>query len=237
MMTCYLSGAEYLRTRVRSIALLGIAAFVCSVASTQAAGDPVSSFHASDGPYASLRGGAVFLRDADVSSSPLGLPSGIVEAGFDPGFGVAGAVGYLWAFYKNDARLEVEVSYRENAIDEFNALDLPFSAAGDVSSFAVMANAYYDIYLSERWLSYLGVGIGGARISVDEASVAGIPIGSDEDTVFAYQFIVGFGYAVNPVMLLSIDYRYFATADPEFDVLIESEYGSHNLFFGVRFSF
>ncbi len=44
-------------------------------------------------------------------------------------------------------------------------------------------------------------------------------------------------YAVNPAMLLSIDYRYFATADPEFDVLIESEYGSHNLFFGVRFSF
>jgi len=42
-------------------------------------------------------------------------------------------------------------------------------------------------------------------------------IGSEDDTVFAYQIGAGAGYAVNKNITIDLKYRYFATEDPDFE--------------------
>ena len=59
--------------------------------------------------------------------------------------------------------------------------------------------------------------------------------------MFAYQLILGVSFAsveTLSVETLSVDlqYRYFATDDPEFDDL-DAEYSTHNLMIGLRQSF
>jgi opacity protein-like surface antigen len=58
--------------------------------------------------------------------------------------------------------------------------------------------------------------------------------------VFAYQFGVGLGYRLNPRMIVGVNYRYFGTTDPEFEVgsfTDEGEYQTHNIEVGLRYRF
>jgi len=44
------------------------------------------------------------------------------------------------------------------------------------------------------------------------------------------------GYAMNENVTLDLQYRYFATEDPEFGV-VDAEYATHNVYFGLRYNF
>ena len=75
----------------------------------------------------------------------------------------------------------------------------------------------------------------------DEGSISDIEadidlVGTEDDTVFAYQIAAGGSLAVNDRLSIDVQYRYFATEDPNFDGL-KAEYATHNLFFGLRFNF
>ena len=63
----------------------------------------------------------------------------------------------------------------------------------------------------------------------------------DSDTVFAYQLGVGLGYAITKVAILTIDYRFFGTLEPEYtDVSgasFSSDYFLHRVGIGVRLNF
>ena len=61
-------------------------------------------------------------------------------------------------------------------------------------------------------------------------------VGNEDDTVFAYQLAAGGSLTINKNLSVDLQYRYFATADPDFDGL-EAEYNTHNLIFGLRFTF
>lgn len=219
-------------------ALLGIAAFACSVSSAQAA----------EGPYVSFQAGGSFLSDADNVGAGL-----TIESSFDTGFGLAGAAGYS---FKNGIRLEGEVSYRRISLDKLTitndgglgvalgvgSLDgLSLSADGNVSALGFMANAFYDFRLGNSVKPYVGGGVGLARLSINDVAVLGVTIVDDDDTVFAYQVSGGVGFEVTPATTIFLDYRYFATADPSFsDVLgggFNSEYASHNVSVGLRYNF
>lgn len=54
--------------------------------------------------------------------------------------------------------------------------------------------------------------------------------------MFAYQVGAGVGYALTPQVTLDVKYRYFATADPDFDGT-DMEYASHNIYAGIRLDF
>ena len=82
----------------------------------------------------------------------------------------------------------------------------------------------------------MGAGIGFAGVSAEDLAAAGVSVSSYDDTVFAYQFGVGVGYAVEESVTLDFGYRYFATSDPEFNGA-EFEFESHNISFGVRIIF
>jgi opacity protein-like surface antigen len=170
--------------------------------------------------------GVVSLSDSSVSGPGV---SGDIE--FDTGYGL-GAVG---GFDYGTWRLEGELTYRANDIDQFSGFGL-LPVDGDVSSMALMANAYYDFRMvSPAFVPYIGGGLGGARIAVDASGV------DDDDIVFAYQFAAGIGFAVNKQVTLDLGYRYFATADQSFEVpgigTVDGEYKSHNVFLGARFNF
>jgi opacity protein-like surface antigen len=193
---------------------------------------------AAEGWYVSGQAGGSFVSDAALDD-PTGILAALgTEVEFEPGFSVAGSVGYGFDF---GVRVEGEVNYAENDIDQFEILGFSVDGDGDVSVIGFMANAWYDLDTGGPWTPYAGGGVGAAIISVNDAAILGIPLADDDDTVFAWQLGGGVGYEITPAWILSLDYRFFATADPDFTsvggVPFSSEYDSHRVSVGVRYTF
>ena len=197
-----------------------------------------------EGIYLEGRGGAVFLEDADNSGGGIS-----VDSEFDTGFAFGGAVGYA---HSSGFRGEVAVEYRQNDVDSLtlNTLNgvalggISGSADGDVSSVTGMVNGFFDIDLGGGFVPFLGAGIGIAHISADvDTTVAGVTanLTDDSDQVFAYQGIAGIAYHFTENVAASVQYSYLATSDPELDASgggsFDSEYESHNVMAGLRFTF
>lgn len=188
--------------------------------------------------YAGLQGGLNIMQDADASDS-----TGSGEIRTDEGFAVGGYAGYR---LDNGIRLEAEGTYRQNDLDELS-VDTVFSIPvggvtvpldGDVSSFAFMANIWFEPQVGEHWLPYIGGGIGGVYIDAD-ASSGGVSLIDDSTTVFGGQVGAGVGYAITSNVVVSLDYRFMVTADPEFDEVgtsdkLDAEYLNHSIMVGVR---
>jgi len=188
--------------------------------------------------------GMYFSANAGVSSDDE-YPSGSAfETSYDPGFNISGAIGYDYG----NIRAEGEIAYHSNDVDESSLLSgIVSNADGTISALSFMVNGYYDFHTQNFSLvPYLGVGIGVAHVNTD-FSVSGIPFSpfvDDSDTVFAYQFMAGFGVKVSPTITLTGGYRYFATTEPEFNdstgippTNFDSEYRNHEVNFGVRVMF
>ena len=153
------------------------------------------------------------------------------------GTAFSGVIGYRFA---GGLRIEGELGYRKAGFDEITLREpgslaalLPpeqrqepavleslkgtHPAEGDLSSVSLMVSLYYDIDLASGLKPYVGGGIGLSRVSM-KASTAGTQTTDDDDTVFAYQFGAGIGYGIGtwsgrPV-IVSLDFRHHATADP-----------------------
>ncbi|MEE8515291.1 MAG: outer membrane beta-barrel protein [Alphaproteobacteria bacterium] len=181
------------------------------------------------GGYASMSGGINLTNDSDITGTGINL-----TADFDNGWGLAGAVGYK---YPSGLRLEGEISFRDNEVDSVSGVT---TGSGDVSSFGFMANVLYD-FGNGKIVPYIGAGIGLAHVSFDAISPVGGSVVDDSDTVFAYQGIAGLAVPLNDLVALSLDYRYFATADPDTTTdsgtNVEGEYKNHTIMVGLRFSF
>ena len=169
-------------------------------------------------PYVSGNFGMVSLSDSTFSTG-----GGSAEVSFDSGFGFIAAVGNNF----EGLRGEVEIAYRTNDADKISAIGFSESTNGDFSSTAVMGNLLVDLAISESVRPFLGAGIGLANVDAD---------GDEDDTVFAYQAIAGLGFPLTHVTTLDLQYRYFATEDPNFNG-IKGEYQTHNFFAGLRFDF
>lgn len=208
---------------------------------------------AAEGFYVSGHAGAVFLNESDNTDQ-----SGVsVPTDFDTGFGVGGALGYD---FPNNFRVEVEITYRESDVDTVDVSEVvglgDLDGSGDVSVIAFMANVYYEIDIDQPVTPYIGVGIGAAVVSANDVALAttappsipGLQLTDDDDTVFAYQVIVGIGYDVTENLTLTLDYRFFGTQGAELDIdprvgfpvsgtTFDGEYQSHNVMVAARFSF
>ena len=193
--------------------------------------------HADEGWYVSGQVGASILTSSEIDDPTGILAAAGTEIDFDVGYDLSGALGYHWGLF----RVEGEIKYAENDIDEAEVLGTGIGGSGDVSSLGFMANAFKDFEISDGWQAYLGGGVGYAIVSINDASVGGIPLADDDDSVFAYQVGTGIGYQMSPTTTLSLDYRYFATVDPEFNDVdgfpFEAEYDSHVVRIGIRFTF
>ena len=194
---------------------------------------PVVSFSAAPRPYISGQLGVAFLADSDLS-----IPSEDVTATleFDPGLATSFAGGVNFGMF----RVEGEIGYQQNDVDKFSACyggDCGSAkASGDVSVLSMLGNFYVDFVNSSPVTPFITAGLGIARVEINDLSTVGEYIGGSDDTVFAYQFGVGLAFAINKNMAIDLKYRYFATADPDFDG-VEGEFASHNVYCGFRYTF
>ena len=180
-------------------------------------GGLVSSVSAT--PYVSGSFGLVSASDANLSGE-----SGTAgEVSMDSGYGFLAAVGNNF----DGLRGEAEIAYRTNDLNKISS----GPTLGDISSLAAMGNLLVDIAVSENVRPFLGAGMGLANIDAGSAV-----LNNANDTVFAYQLIGGIGFPLTHVTTLDLQYRYFATANPDFDG-VEAEYETHNFFAGLRFDF
>ncbi len=195
---------------------------------------PAMAQRAPDSFYLELRAGAVFLDDADFDA---GGSSGEID--FDAGGLVEGAAGYA---HSSGFRGEIALGYRENELDRlrFNGGGAS-KANGDLGAFTTMANVLYDLDLGDlgvespelrKLVPHLGGGFGFAVLTLDPDFGD-----SDSEVEFAFQAIVGLSYHFTPNWAASFSYAFLGTSDPDFDGDFETEYTSHNILFGARYSF
>jgi opacity protein-like surface antigen len=182
-----------------------------------------------DGTYVSGNIAIGFASDSDISET--GFPT--VEASFDTGFAIAGAIGTSF----NTFRFEGEISYQKNDFDEAKLMGEAVQLQGDMSALNFLVNGYYDFNTNSPWTPYLTAGLGLSKIDVNDLDVVGgnDPT-DDDDIVFAYQLGAGIGYGISENLTIQAGYRYFATADPDFSGT-EAEVASHDIYLGMRFYF
>lgn len=188
--------------------------------------------------YGSLSGLYVMPTDSDLSAPLDEGISLVLEAEMDQGMGGAIALGYGSAL---GFRGEIEASYRANDLDNI----LGVKVKGDQSAMSLMLNGLYVIE-AEKVNPYIGAGIGFAKREVTMASQVidgqAIPRTSDQDTVFAYQGMVGIIYPTSETMEFRLGYRYFGAGDAELEDddeegTVKLDYGAHNLEAGVTIRF
>jgi len=164
----------------------------------------------------------------------------------DPGFGGGGVGGYNFG----RVRFEGELVFRRHGVESLNvqpgSISFPNLSGGahpegNITSLALMTNAIVDIFPNRSWTPYLGGGVGGARIALNDLQVSHTNFVNKSDLQFAYQGIAGVRYQVTERLSLDLDYRYFATTDPDFKDLggikFKTTYATHNAMLGFTYHF
>jgi len=247
-----------------------LAAALALGASASAAEGPMSGLYVSAG-----LGSNAHIRDSGynwgniLASGPGGSPIiwAIVsskdiafKSSTDLGLALVGVVGKKFG---NGLRVELEGSYRTNKVDKFHLsfpLSHSFGPHGSVSTAAAMTNVLYDLDLGSI-MPYVGGGIGAARHVYsgvgghsDTFAFADLDMQVRADGAqwrFAYQGIAGVALplASAPQMKLTLEYRYFETANANMKVAalvggspspvarMSVQNGNQSLMFGLRYSF
>jgi outer membrane protein OmpA-like peptidoglycan-associated protein len=211
--------------------------------------------------------GVNWALDSDISTqgalrTALGnLGVGTVgQASFEAGWVGLASIGYGFG---NGVRAEIEGNYRSNGVNGisgFNGISAPRSQGGDVLTYGVMANVFYDFDLGPGafLVPYIGAGIGYAVTDYDNVKINSLATGrqltlSGDEGQFAWQFIVGAAFPIASVPGLSItaEGRYFATLDTEVNAIytapsgaitrqngaVEVSNSNVSLLIGVRYAF
>lgn len=148
---------------------------------------------------------------------------------FEYGYAAVGSVG--WGF-GNGIRAEVEGNYRYNDNDRTTGTGFTTRTnSGNVRSYGVMGNAFYDFDLTGFGISprtfspYLGFGLGyiwndwrNIGASLSNATTSTRLTINDRAGRFGYQGIVGGAFALDsvaPGLALTLEYRYLGSLGPE----------------------
>jgi opacity protein-like surface antigen len=183
----------------------------------------VSSVAWSELYYSGSMGSSV-MDDAFIDD---GVDTG--EFSFEDGFVATGAIGQSFG---DVFRAELEGGYRTNSFDEMRIDgDGVYAINADMRALSLMSNVYIHLFPHNFISPFIGVGVGVANIEADIDRY-----GRADDTVFAYQVASGCSIAMSRSLSFDIQYRYFATEDPDLNG-VETEYATHDLFVGLRFSF
>ena len=162
--------------------------------------------------YFSVLGGANWTEDERVLTSQ----STLAHFDFDTGFIIGGAFGLHMDQWLKGLSLEVEAAYRRNEITGHytTSQNETGSVNGHVSTFSILANAWYEIDIGHKVRPYVGGGVGWARARNDQfwLSSAGSNVSfstTGENSGFAFQLGVGVNYQVMPGVDVGVFYRYF----------------------------
>ena len=202
---------------------------------------------ADGGPYLEANLGYGFPEQVDVdgeAEAPLVGALGFDgDLELDDAYVLGGALGYGLAFGPGGGRLRLEanVSWRENDVDELEVEGFDVEGDGEAGAVVGLANVYYDLDLGIPLRPYVGGGIGAARVNVD-ADAGGLLDVDDEGWAFAWDLAAGLGYEVADGLELTGGYRYLRIEGTDFDVdgggeLDVDNYASHEVLLGLRYTF
>ena len=94
-----------------------------------------------------------------------------------------------------------------------------------------MVNGYYDFNNSSKITPYVGLGVGAAFVEAQSSSFT-----DDEQTVFAYQGMLGAAYEYDNDIDLTMGYKYFNANSVEIGNRKE-DMERNNIEFGVRLKY
>jgi outer membrane protein OmpA-like peptidoglycan-associated protein len=185
-----------------------------------------------DGWYIGLEGGGNWIDDVDAVTVFDDNDPGATTFEFESGWAALATVGYGVGGF----RFELEGGYRANETGSNDA---------SLNEWSVMANALYDIQLSNRISLTLGAGAGG------DFAMLELPLnGFDDDQwAFAYQGIGGVSYAISRRLDLFVNYRYLRVLEPSFETFATDgpesgllaldldDVGKHTATMGLRYAF
>ena len=195
------------------------------------------------GTYISVSGLYVVPTDSDYSRTE-DATTFTSDITWDAGFGLLLAYGFGT---EDGLRGELEVGYRKADMDEqkdssetiggveVRDEDSDVGLDGDMTTLSLMGNGLYS-FGEGQFRPYIGAGIGLARHDAAIRDPETAEEGSEDDVVFAYQLMGGVGIAMSESTEVRLGYRYFATADADFDGE-EMSYASHNFEAGVLIRF
>jgi OOP family OmpA-OmpF porin len=150
------------------------------------------------GFYAGIEGGGNYMFQTNIPT-PFGQSTMYPNIGYSFG----GQIGYDFV----GPRVEIEGLYNNSKATVSGASQGPgYGSTKD--EIAVMANVLYDFNAGGRIVPYIGAGAG---IAFEKVSALN---GQDNNTVFAYQGIVGVGYNIDSMFRVNLEGRYFGTTAP-----------------------
>lgn len=153
--------------------------------------------------YMGLKGGVDAGPDADVTG--LNVP---ISISTETGAAVLWTVGRDFG----GLRVESELSWRRNDLDQVTGPGGSVSAGGSLRNFAWMVNGIYEVPMTNLFTPFLLGGIGLARIEGEVTSIAGYDVAVDDDeTSFAYQVGAGVEYLLSKDFAFEVSYRFFGT--------------------------
>jgi opacity protein-like surface antigen len=200
-----------------------------------------------DGLYISVFGGANWAEDSSASFFTRVDTDDATGYNWstdpDTGFVVGGVVGTHLDKWVQGLRVELEASYRRNDVGGvWNASDfdtgptVDFTTGGaidaNLSTFAVMANVWYEHDMGWKVRPYVGGGVGWARTKLDGVLLTTTTFDTTfdrENDGFAWQLGVGFNYEAAPGVDVGLGYRYFNGPD------INEPFGIDPFFAGKQF--
>lgn len=230
-----------MRFRARLLAWVGLCALAATPALAQMS--PPSSQGQTRGAYVGIGGGWSHLMPFTDSESTDGL---LFHTRPQEGFVADLAAGYDFG----RLRLEAEVAYRRAGVRQttikqggtgFPGLTGHTTANGDVSALAWMGNGIVDILPQSRVTPYIGIGIGGVLLQLENYAAQGTTFVSGSNVEVAYQGIAGVRYQIAPSVSMALDYRFFATTTANFHDAkggaFKAPYRSHNVILGIAYHF
>ena len=173
--------------------------------------------------YFSAFGGANWLRSAaNTFATDSGSTSQSLSVSADTGFVVGAAVGMHMDNWLNGLRAEFEASYRRNKVhgvwtEESGSSSGPFE--GRESTFAMMANVWYDINIGSKLVPYVGGGVGAATaqnsgVIIDVSRIPFVDANFDNRYFgMAWQLGAGVHYEFMHGANVGLGYRYFRGPD------------------------
>jgi opacity protein-like surface antigen len=181
------------------------------------------------------------------ATTNLVLPSTPTDLKTTGGFVGLASIGYALG---NGMRFETEGDYRRGNV---NGATGPFvtDATGKLQTYAVMANALFDLDVGVPWLyPYLGGGVGYAWTHLGNVVLSGptLPSSATANSTkasFAFQAIGGLSFPVPrvPGLSLTTEYRFFGVpANETFavsggnEIKLRGQY-NHSFLLGVRYAF
>jgi opacity protein-like surface antigen len=141
----------------------------------------------------------------------------LAEGGLGCGSGSRGFRGEIMLGYRGDRKLDGE-PYEFTITDVIGGVDEPPVDMVDplhtsIQTYTLMFNVYKDLGNFNRFVPYIGAGIGLAIHDVDEVYFTGNPnltnrIEGDRDVSFAWSLMAGVGYQISDRAILDVGYRY-----------------------------